>query len=301
MPRNLYISNRLTDSICNYLDHLTETHHYQISVHRIDGNIQENWYRFIKYYFHECALCREVKRSSSAWKHCISRQKKVQNAVNDSCICGTCHAGVTEYVFPLKNISGKTLGFLCVSGYTMNLSQSIERAKFISAKYNLSKEHMLRAANMLNPNLPDRSTLTAQISPILEMFSALFYFDSLEYELQSTAQNREAMYYRILNHTNRKYRDHDFSLNLLCSKLNIGYSYASHIFSEFNELPFSRYLRRLRIETAKKYLEHTNETISSIAELSGFNDSNYFSNVFHVETGMTPTQWREENFKINTH
>ena len=79
--------------------------------------------------------------------------------------------------------------------------------------------------------------------------------------------------------------------------LNMNYSYISHVFSELSPKSFSQTLHDLRIESAKKYLEYTDESISMIASTVGFNDSNYFSAIFRKETGFSPTEWREQHLK----
>jgi YesN/AraC family two-component response regulator len=48
----------------------------------------------------------------------------------------------------------------------------------------------------------------------------------------------------------------------------------------------------LRISKAKELLKNTDKSVVEIAELIGYNDSNYFFRVFKKNTGVTPQQYR---------
>jgi AraC-like DNA-binding protein len=50
---------------------------------------------------------------------------------------------------------------------------------------------------------------------------------------------------------------------------------------------------RYRIHKAKEMLMHGDETITNIALKVGFNDSAYFSRVFHKITGNLPQKYRQ--------
>ena len=54
----------------------------------------------------------------------------------------------------------------------------------------------------------------------------------------------------------------------------------------------ARYIRCTQLEAARKLLSATELEITRIAELTGFSSSNYFSQVFRRDTGMTPCQYR---------
>jgi len=54
----------------------------------------------------------------------------------------------------------------------------------------------------------------------------------------------------------------------------------------------AHYIRRIQIERARHLLSTTGLQVTRIAELTGFSTSNYFSQVFRRNTGMTPGQYR---------
>lgn len=55
-----------------------------------------------------------------------------------------------------------------------------------------------------------------------------------------------------------------------------------------------QYVNRLRIKHACRLLRNTDSAISEIAFETGFSDSNYFTHIFHRETGMSPRDFREK-------
>lgn len=61
----------------------------------------------------------------------------------------------------------------------------------------------------------------------------------------------------------------------------------------YGEAPYARVMR-LRLAKAKVLLRSTDYTVSHIAALSGFPSSMALANAFHKDTGMTPTQFREQ-------
>lgn len=289
------LEERLIDDICNYIKYLeSEPFGYHITLHQTESALGMYFHHFLKYNQHSCQICNEIKRSNQAWGYCASRQGKVAAAASEHAILGTCHAGVTEYVFPLYKISGKQCGFLCFSGYTADPANSVERACAVARRFRLSKEKLTRAAESLRRDIPSFETLSAQAIPLQHMFMLLFHFLNPKQIDANAVDSPEAIYLNMLSNINRSFRDPDFSLKILAEKMNLNYSYISHIFSKYCECSFPQHLRSLRIETAKKYLEYTDDSISLISSTCGFNDSNYFSHIFLEETGLTPTQWRRK-------
>lgn len=70
-------------------------------------------------------------------------------------------------------------------------------------------------------------------------------------------------------------------------------SYLSKIFRQEVGISPREYLTRYRVNVAKELLAETDESITSLARRVGFEDSAYFSRVFHNYTGMSPQSWRK--------
>ena len=78
-------------------------------------------------------------------------------------------------------------------------------------------------------------------------------------------------------------------------RLNVTASYLSARFAKETGKTFVNYLTDVRLQHACEYLEHLQRPIQQIAEWSGFSSSNYFTRVFRLRIGMSPTQYRRIN------
>lgn len=292
------IAAELVEDLHRYLAYLKTEYGYMITLHHIEELTSQNWPQLLMYNYHQCAVCREIKSSATCWKRCIDRQPKVRARAQNGPYIGTCFAGVTEAVFPLKDIHGKNVACMFVSGYTENREMSRERACAAALRYGLPKEKLCEAVEKLNDQLPDLETLSRRVAPVQTMMRMIFYFNSLSESKRKFSSPREKLYYEILNYANIHFRRPTFGLEDVCRHFNISYSYASHLFAEFNGLSFARHVRSLRIETARNYLEHSTLPILFTATECGFADSNYFSSVFKKETGLTPSEYREKYSRV---
>lgn len=65
-------------------------------------------------------------------------------------------------------------------------------------------------------------------------------------------------------------------------------------FKQATGIPPIEYLQNVRIESAKKQLEQTNQNINEIIEQTGYSDPKSFRKVFNKLVGMTPMEYREK-------
>lgn len=87
------------------------------------------------------------------------------------------------------------------------------------------------------------------------------------------------------------------SINQLAKLSNYSKRQFIRIFkNNYNCIPMD-YITRLRLENACLLLRLKENSITEIATMCGYNDSNYFSRIFKKHRGMTPTQYRVQNSK----
>lgn len=72
-------------------------------------------------------------------------------------------------------------------------------------------------------------------------------------------------------------------------------SECSRLFKKYMKLTLFDFIARYRIEKSKHYLLHTSFTMTEIAHLVGYRDSNYYSKAFHKITGSTPRDYRSRS------
>ena len=76
----------------------------------------------------------------------------------------------------------------------------------------------------------------------------------------------------------------------------IAYIDRSELFKKETGLPFSEFVRKRRIESAKSLLRDTDLSASEIAETLAFSSQSYFIRIFKAETGMTPGAYRNYHY-----
>ena len=67
-----------------------------------------------------------------------------------------------------------------------------------------------------------------------------------------------------------------------------------HLFKTETGLSPTGYINRYRIEKAAVFLKNTDQSITDISALVGFEDSNYFARTFKKYMGVSPRQYRKQ-------
>lgn len=91
-----------------------------------------------------------------------------------------------------------------------------------------------------------------------------------------------------------EYYQEPLTLPEMASRLFVSPFYLQRTFTRLMNCSPGKYLNQKRVEAAKKLLAETTRTVTDIAMQVGFRTSAYFTQVFHKETGLTPTQYRRE-------
>jgi AraC family transcriptional regulator len=97
---------------------------------------------------------------------------------------------------------------------------------------------------------------------------------------------------RAVEYLHAHYRD-AISLTELARRVEIDPSHLARTFREHFGCTMSEYVRKLRVEHARKDLLATSKPLSEIAYAAGFADQAHFSRVFRQHTGLTPGSYRK--------
>lgn len=87
--------------------------------------------------------------------------------------------------------------------------------------------------------------------------------------------------------------DEPFSLEESANKYHINkYRLCREFSAYFGNTPL-QYLNNIRIDQAKDLLINTDEKISTIGQMVGFENTNHFIRLFKSKTGVTPLAYRK--------
>ena len=85
------------------------------------------------------------------------------------------------------------------------------------------------------------------------------------------------------------------SMQSVCDEIGISQTYLSRLFRKYSDTTFNAYLTRCRMEAAKQLLRDKPDLLlRDVAAMVGYEDSSYFTKVFHQHTGQTPSQFANE-------
>ncbi|UVI27535.1 response regulator [Paenibacillus spongiae] len=102
----------------------------------------------------------------------------------------------------------------------------------------------------------------------------------------------DAIIESVLQHVNRHYAE-ELSLQWVADTYYIHPNYFSRRFKQVTGSSFNDYLTRVRVERSKELLATTTLKINLISQMVGYEEQNYFCNVFRKVTGNSPTYFRK--------
>lgn len=86
--------------------------------------------------------------------------------------------------------------------------------------------------------------------------------------------------------------DEEMNMDILSRELCLSKKYVSVLIHRRLGMTYGRYLRKMKVERAKKLLSDTDCKVYEIAEQLHFRDNEYFSKIFKQETGTAPSTYR---------
>lgn len=147
----------------------------------------------------------------------------------------------------------------------------------------------------------DRYYLNQQMEDLFLAVVELIFLEQISIEgtferLKIVKHNtREELYKSIIKtkeYLNDSFRD-KISLDMISKEIGLSKYYLHRLFKEINGSTPVEYLIRIRLENARQQLQYTKDSISDVANASGFESVAYFSNSFKKHFGLSPTQFRK--------
>ncbi len=287
-----YLTDLFTDSV-SYLRFLNES--YNVHVHGLDACYGKYMYHFMPYNVHVEPFCLYMKNIS--YSNCLKMQKLAINHAKEGPYYGMCCFGMSEFVFPISlDEKQNVIGIICVSGYSNPETADISFMRLHEAAKRL-QINTETAKKMLDvqskKTIPAIDRLRIMIQPLCYMLSAIAKeISKMDLNTNSEFDIQEAVWNRIKLTVDFEYRQ-PITMAYLSKKHHCSISYLSHLFKSRTGFSLRQYINALRMRDAIAYLVNTNMSISEIAYMTGFTDSNYFSTVFSREFDCSPSAYRQ--------
>ena len=263
----------LLRTVTGYLDYLRKNQGLNLSVHFSRNALMtlphSAWVRLSGYTSHTNPYCMAVKKHRH--QACLLCQQQTRaGCLPDRGFCRCCHAGVLEYIYPIRTGAG-IIGYIAVSGYRPE----------VPPQPTFDLDLWLGALSGSPVPLEQCEALVPPLSVLLEnLFSKYSGAAPDEYTL-------------ILQYLQEYHNS--VTLSQLCAYFNRSASHISHLFKQRSGVSIREYCNRLRLEDARVLLLTTELSVTQIALDVGFQDTSYFVSLFRKEYGLPPLKFRKSH------
>lgn len=249
--------------------------------------IKENIGIIGKFNTHCSKLCVCVKSNEALRSRCIQQQSKVLANCRNAAFYGRAFCGAEEIILPIMH-NGIVLGFISIGSFCSDRKKAIHTAHKNMAEYNPDLTKINAALKSMTAAEFGAQTAEMIFSRAADMLGKIMY----RYYNSENTSLKENIYADIIAYINLNFTEKicvsDIAAHCFCSK-----SYINHLFKKVNGKSISEYINEKRLERAQELLKETNLSIAETARKSGFLESGYFSNVFKLHFGITPSEYRK--------
>ena len=181
-----------------------------------------------------------------------------------------------------------------------------------SGAVNKIKTYVMEFINLFLESAAQAGYESISFEQMAEYYSCLINLNSLEDIYQwlknvvesvlealisrRTGRNRKTII-KAKNYININY-SRDLNLDEVAESVFLSPNYFGWLFKKEMKMTFIEYLTKVRLNNAKRLLEKTQDSIQIISEKVGFNDPNYFSQVFLKYFAIRPTDYRKSKREI---
>ena len=230
-----------------------------------------------------CRFCSEVRRFAvleHKCKMCDERGFDVCDKTRKPYIY-KCHLGAVEAIAPIY-AADINVGYLMFGQIRSGERESIVKAAQTS--------NALYGTN-LTEDMIDEMT-EAEENFIDSAVNMMTLCASYLYANEIIRANPNILAEQIREYV-RDNLDTDLTLNSICNRFYISRTKLYQLSKKFFGIGISDYIRKERVNEAKRLLRSNTLSISEVAAKVGILDDNYFIRIFKASEGITPLQYRK--------
>ncbi len=233
---------------------------------------------------HKSPFCLQLKREASKiqLRRCIHEhhEKEFRLALKERCpFVIHCHAGATELIVPIF-VREEFLGILCAGTFFNPAHSGYRDSGEERRKLPCISEERLRNLGVL---------ITAMAGRYLEKME----LPSVRNPLLRQMLSHDLRIVRAVIYLRRHYAE-PVQAEDVAADIHLCASHFLHIFPKETGYPFSDFLQRLRVESARKLVEGTDIPLSEIAEMCGIRYQSRMGVLFRRYLGTSPRDLRRK-------
>lgn len=153
-------------------------------------------------------------------------------------------------------------------------------------------EEILSILEIIQHNIDTNSANVAEYSDFLMQALIVKFCTIIEQNGNFKQIKEPSLATKVKIYIDKNYNE-NISLQTIAVAVNANQYYLSHIFKGETGFSPMQYVTRRRIGEAQNLLINTKLSITEIAANVGYNNSNYFQNVFRKMVGFTPGDYRK--------
>ncbi|CAH0528783.1 PocR ligand-binding domain-containing protein [Vibrio hippocampi] len=250
-------------------------------------------------------FCRKIRNNHVLNEKCRASDRcggLEATKANRPCIY-KCHAGLTDFSIPIE-IGGTLVGFaLCgqvklddpvnlddVQEIDKSWMKDPELLEYYDQVPQIDCKRLLASADLLETLIDDsvKGKLDVMVINDKSDIKSLFASDH-------PIKSNHTRIHKAIRYIERHYFE-DLRLEDVAEYVYLSPHYFSKLFKKEVGVGFNHYLNSQRLIGAEKMLQYSDWSVSRIASNLGYSCSSYFCKVFKNAYGMTPQEFRDENF-----
>lgn len=245
-----------------------------------------SFHEVVAYPEHIPDFCALLRQNPNALRQCnICDQNhcmKVQNSQKP--LIYQCHSGLTEAIAPLR-MNGSVIGYI-IFGHIAPSSDKNKGWEIVKEKcsdYDVDNTLLKNYFKHLHYFSTEYINAASKLLEAVASYACTERLSMIKYDTFSTSID-----HYIMDHFTENITSED-----ICEHFQISKSKLYQISEDLYHCGIATYIRKLRIDLAKKLLEQSNSYVQEIAYTCGYDDYNYFTKIFKRETGLTPREYRK--------
>ena len=235
----------------------------------------------------QCAFCALIRENPLINKKCVENDRNAfeKCTATKSRYTYRCHMGLIETATPIL-FDDNIVGYVMVG----QIADSYNKFENILPKIEPYLNKDAERTQAIYESIPYLSE--EKISAAIHIADAcagyLYIYKLVKMQSESLSQK--------INGYIQKNMDKRISVDMLCREFFTSRVELYGIFDNLFHTSVADYLKRQKVNYAKKLLTETRLPINKIASKCGFSDYNYFSKIFKKECGISSANFRNNPF-----